>query len=100
MSTKVRPATPREKFRIEQYTLAIEEEYMKAREKFGPFDNGHEGYAVILEELEELWEMVKSKPDHNISLEMYRECIQISAMAMAFAVELLDFDVIARESLK
>lgn len=37
-------------------------EYDRATEKFGPFNSDHEGYAVMLEEMDELWDVVKLNP--------------------------------------
>ena len=37
----------------------IEVELHRASEKHSAFHSGHEGYAVILEELDELWDEVK-----------------------------------------
>ena len=36
-------------------------ELRKATEKFGKFNSMHEGYAIILEELDELWTCIKTK---------------------------------------
>jgi hypothetical protein len=59
-----------------------------ARNKFPKFNSGHEGYAIIKEELDELWNEIKKSKDSRIgTLEMIREAIQIGAMALAFAVE-------------
>lgn len=65
-------------------------EYETAREKFGAFNNGHEGLAVIWEEFEELKQFVFGKNQTEEQVNDARdECIQIAAMAMAFFVELL-----------
>lgn len=46
------------------------------------FNSPHEGYAVIREELDELWEEIKKKnPDKDRLLE---EAVRIGAMAMKF----------------
>jgi len=46
----------------------------------------HEGYAVILEELDEAWEEIKKKqPD---LYKVRKEMIQVAAMAVRFIVEL------------
>lgn len=37
----------------------IYEEFCEASSKFPEFASDHEGYAVILEEMDELWEAVK-----------------------------------------
>jgi hypothetical protein len=58
-------------------------ELMRAREKFQPLRGPHEGYAVILEELDELWEAVKS---NNIA-HAKKEALQVAAMALAFMIE-------------
>ena len=45
----------------------------------------HEGYAVILEELDELWEEVKSQhPDRQ---RMRAEAAQVAATALRFMVD-------------
>jgi len=53
----------------------------------GPFNSAHEGYAVILEELDELWEQVRLKKVNRIPAVMGRECIQIAAMAFRFIID-------------
>lgn len=64
--------------------FAVHDECVGAIEKFEPFQSPHEGYAVILEELDELkahvW-MNQSKRDINA---MTREAIQVAAMAVRF----------------
>ncbi len=50
----------------------------------------HEGYAVILEEVDELWDLVKVKQSKHDLAHMRLECIQIAAMALRFALELTD----------
>ena len=64
----------------------VEDEYRSARKKFGDFKSPHEGYGVILEELDELWELIKT--NQGRSSKTREECIQIAAMAMAYYVEL------------
>lgn len=57
---------------------AIAAEAMQARQKFAPFNSSHEGYAVIAEELDELWDDVKANNiEHSIA-----EAIQVGAMAL------------------
>jgi hypothetical protein len=70
--------------RILQVALSeIGAELLKAREKFKPLNSGHEGYAVILEELDELWDAVKeNNPSHA-----RKEAKQVAAMALAFMLE-------------
>jgi hypothetical protein len=57
-------------------------ELNRASARFGNFGNGHEGYAVILEELDELWAEVKDK---NSYPEIWDgEAKQVAAMAIRF----------------
>jgi len=61
-------------------------ELEEAQEKFMSFHNYHEGYAVIKEELDELWEEIKNK---NQSIEkLKKEAKQVGAMAVRFLVDL------------
>jgi hypothetical protein len=76
---------------LKAFTEAMIEEYLKARKKFGPFDNGHEGLCVIWEEFEELKAFVfgKNQTPEQIA-NAKKECVQLAAMAMSFAIELLE----------
>lgn len=63
---------------------AIREEWERARQKFPRFNSPHEGYAVIKEELEELWDAVKAD-DYP---QGYKEALQIAAMAFSYLMEI------------
>lgn len=63
----------------------MEAELKEARERYGRFNSGHEGYAVIQEELDELIEVVKRKGGR---LELVTEAAQVAAMAIRFLMEL------------
>lgn len=67
----------------------IDVELMVAREMHPkPFNSAHEGFAVLLEEVDELWDEVKSRePD---DARMRREAIQIAAVAIRFVEDVLD----------
>lgn len=52
------------------------------------FVNQHEGYAVLLEEVDELWEEVKKNQRNYDLLAQRKEAIQVAAMAIRFATEL------------
>lgn len=52
------------------------------------FNSFHEGYAVLLEEVDELWtEVKKNQRDYDIQA-MRKEAKQIAAMALRIMVEL------------
>ena len=60
-------------------------EFAFASHKFSKFNSTHEGYAVILEELDELWDTIKNK--NKTPSEMEEEAIQVGAMALRFLVD-------------
>lgn len=63
--------------------MAIIQEFQSATEKFGPFHNTHEGYAVLKEEVDELWDSIKANDTENA----LKEAIQVGAMALRFIVD-------------
>jgi len=72
----------------------IEFEYWNSCKKFPLFNTPHEGYAVILEELDELWEQIKKVKYPVIDREceaMRKEAIQVGAMAVKFIESLEHF---------
>lgn len=58
----------------------IDEELHRATTKFPAINSGHEGYAVILEELDEAWEEIKRKGADPALIR--GELIQVAAMAI------------------
>lgn len=63
-------------------------EHHRATQKFPPFRSVHEGYAIILEELEELWQEIKKKERDKLKLQ--KEAVQVAAMAYRFLVDCID----------
>jgi hypothetical protein len=51
------------------------------------FTSAHEGYAVILEELDELWDEVKLNGNKRDITNLRKEAIQVAAMAMRFVLD-------------
>jgi hypothetical protein len=68
---------------VEALANRICAEVRRAREKFPEWGSAHHGYAVILEELDELWDAIRAhRPD-----QAYREAEQVAAMAMRFILD-------------
>lgn len=75
---------------IKQIFDTVETEYLRAKFNHSePFKNAHEGYAVLLEEVDELWDEIKHGQDKEM---MCAEAIQIAAMAIRFIRELTIFE--------
>ena len=73
-------------------SIAIEavDELHAALAKYGPMLSAHEGWAVIFEEVDELWDEVKLKPSQVSKERMRKEAIQVAAMAMRFVLDVCD----------
>lgn len=56
----------------------------RAREKFKPYNSSHEGYAVIKEELDELWHEVKNNKHKDAHDFQYKEAKQVAVTAIRF----------------
>lgn len=68
--------------------LEIDKELQSAKSKFADFHSNHEGYAVIKEEVDELWDLIKGSKLTHADDRMKKECIQIAAMAIRFIEDL------------
>ena len=68
--------------------LLIVAEYKRATENNGTFHSAYEGYAVIAEELDELWEEVKKKAKDRDVADLRKEAMQVAAMGLRFMVDL------------
>lgn len=60
-------------------------ELSRAMGKFGAMRGPHEGYAVILEELDELWDEIKRRDLDPVA--MRKEAVQLAAMALRFVAD-------------
>jgi hypothetical protein len=73
--------------------IEVSDELASARERFPvPFHTPHEGWAVIREELDELWEEVKDnkRPDAERVPLMRKEAMQVAAMAIRFMLDVCE----------
>jgi hypothetical protein len=65
----------------------IKTELLFAMEKYPEFNSLHEAYAIIFEEVDELWEIVKTKQGKRIQKDCNKELIQIASMAIRAIID-------------
>ena len=66
----------------------VEKELASAITKYPKFHSPHEGWAIIKEEVDELWQEVMVKQSKHDLVKMREEAKQIAAMAIRFMVDL------------
>jgi len=67
---------------------ALEEELLRAKKKHGAMHDAHHGYAVLLEEMDELWDEIKHREPSRAAMRI--EAIQVAAMAVRFIQDICD----------
>ncbi len=73
-----------QEIRLAQVLSKVRIELYRATEKFGPMKSPHEGYAILKEEVDELWDEIKSD---NSLFSQRGEAIQIAAMAIRYILD-------------
>jgi NTP pyrophosphatase (non-canonical NTP hydrolase) len=73
---------------IRHNLIDIVNEYNRAVSMFSDFKNPHEGYATLLEEVDELWDEIKGNKKPGAIERMRKEAVQVAAMALRFLVML------------
>jgi hypothetical protein len=63
------------------------QELSHARANYPAMIDRYDGWAVIAEEIDELWELVKIKQSRHDYASMRFECIQIAAMCMRYKLD-------------
>lgn len=64
----------------------VKDELSRASKQHGAFNSAHEGYAVLLEEVEELWAEVKA--NNGDTHRGVSEAVQVAAMALRFLIDI------------
>jgi hypothetical protein len=72
--------------RIGEILDAVSMECALAEGRFPGYNSAHEGYAVILEKLDKVWEHVKVKQSKRDLAAMRKEAIQVAACAVRFVL--------------
>lgn len=77
------------KIKLEKIFELIKEEFNSATINNNSYNSAHEGYAVILEELDELWDEVKKKNSLRDKNLMKKEAVQVASSSIRFIYDLL-----------
>lgn len=63
-----------------QFLKQVEKEAAKALKKHGPTKSVHEGYGILMEEVDEFWDEVKKRTENRNIENMRLELVQIAAV--------------------
>lgn len=70
--------------RTDEILKLIEDEYLRASDLYPNLHSNHEAYAVIKEEVDELWDEIKKSKELNGNNQIKNELIQIGAMVVRY----------------
>jgi hypothetical protein len=77
-------------YRFQKIIADVTYEWANASAKFAPFNSAHEGFAILNEEVDELWDEVKLKQGTRATEDLRAEAIQVAAMAIRFIYDVCD----------
>lgn len=79
-----REVTEEYRVRVKEVLGIVGAELIRARGLHGPMRSGHEAYGVIKEEVDEMWDEIKT----NDGAKALKEAVQVAAMAVSMIVDL------------
>lgn len=68
----------------------VHAELKQAQNNWPVFNSAHEAFGVLSEEVDELWDHVKTNQRKRDLVAMQKEAVQVAAMALRFAIEVCD----------
>lgn len=74
--------------KLAEMNALVDAEIRRVSAKQAPFSSPHEGWAILYEEVDELWDEVKKKRKLRSPELMRGECMQIAAAAIRFMHDL------------
>lgn len=86
MSNITKELTTAEVNKLDEILQAFRAEVLRARKKHKPMNSPHEGYAVLKEEVDELWDEVKA--DNGREITAMEEATQVAAMGVRYVMDL------------
>lgn len=75
-------------YNVDRIFDEVRKEFFRAAKIHGPMRSSHEGYAIIKEEVDELWDDVKANASGH---KMQAEAVQIAAMAVRFILDVTGY---------
>jgi hypothetical protein len=60
-------------------------ELARARDRYPKFHSLHEAFATLLEEVDEIWEEIKRRPELRVKTRLLQEAVQVGAMIQRLA---------------
>lgn len=75
---------------LDEVLDAIAQEVARAEAKWPPMNSAHEGWAVLMEEVDELWEHVRMNQKRRDIEAMRKEALEVAAMAVRFVRDICD----------
>jgi hypothetical protein len=72
---------------LDQALAMVDQEVKRATTAFPPYNSAHEGFGVLLEEVDELWDHVKTNQKRRDIDLMRTEAIQVAAVALRFVID-------------
>ena len=67
-------------------------ELLAAMKNHPKFYTPHDGWAILREEVDELWDEVKKKPSKRSKNKLRKEAVQVAAMAIRFVHDICGKD--------
>lgn len=80
--------------KFEDLLAEVGDKCVKEINTWPAFNSAHEGYAILLEEVDELWEEVRKKQKNREVELMRKEAIDVAAMALRIAFEVCNEETI------
>jgi hypothetical protein len=88
------PAAPQRGMQMDNEMSAllpeVGDEIASAQRTWPPYNSAHEGYAVLAEEVDKLWDHVKTNQEWRAIGMMRKEAMQVAAVALRFVIEICD----------
>lgn len=83
-----------------KFTKLVEAELARARKNHGQQASYHEGYAILLEEVDELWDEVRKKASHRSHADTLIELVQVAVCAQKMAEDVVIPKIIVKKPVK